>query len=60
MRRASSHSDALGIIKRYQDALGNWRQTPVATYAALLEAMGQQEAEKEAPLLVVRRGQRKR
>jgi 4-alpha-glucanotransferase len=60
MRRASSHSDAFGFIKRYKDALGNWRQTPEETYAALLEAMGQQEAEKEAPLLVVRRGQRKR
>jgi 4-alpha-glucanotransferase len=60
MRRASSHSDAFGIVKRYKDALGNWRQTPEETYAALLEAMSQQEAEKEAPLLVVRRGQRKR
>ena len=60
MRRASSHSDAFGIMKRYKDALGNWRQTPADTYAALLEAMGQQEAEKDTPLLIVRRGQRKR
>ena len=60
MRRASSHSDAFGIMKRYKDALGNWRQTPEDTYAALLEAMGQGEAETDAPLLVVRRGQRKR
>jgi 4-alpha-glucanotransferase len=60
MRRASSHSDAFGIIKRYKDALGNWRQTPEETYTALLKAMGQQEAEKDAPVLVVRRGQRKR
>jgi 4-alpha-glucanotransferase len=60
MRRASSHSDAFGIMKRYKDALGNWRQTPEDTYAALLEAMGQREAETDAPLLIVRRGQRKR
>ena len=60
MRRASSHSDAFGIMKRYKDALGSWRQTPEDTYAALLEAMGQPEAETDAPLLVVRRGQRKR
>ena len=60
MRRASSNSDPFGIIKRYKDALGNWRQTPEETYAALLEAMGQPEAEIDAPLIVVRRGQRKR
>jgi 4-alpha-glucanotransferase len=60
MRRASSNSDRFGIMKRYKDSLGNWRQTPEYTYAALLEVMGQQEAEKETPLLVVRRGQRKR
>jgi 4-alpha-glucanotransferase len=59
MRRASSHSDPLGIVKRYKDALGNWRQTSEETYAALLEAMGQPET-KEAPLLIVRRGQHKR
>ena len=47
-------------MKRYKDALGSWRQTPEDTYAALLEAMGQPEAETDAPLLVVRRGQRKR
>jgi hypothetical protein len=47
-------------MKRYQDALGNWRPTPEETYAALMEAMGQQEAENDAPLIVVRRGQRKR
>jgi 4-alpha-glucanotransferase len=60
MRRASSRSDACGIITRYKDAFGKWRQTPEETYAALLEAIGQREAEEEAPLLVVRRGQRKR
>jgi 4-alpha-glucanotransferase len=47
-------------MKRYKDALGNWRQTPADTYAALLESMGEQETEKDPPLLVVRRGQRKR
>jgi 4-alpha-glucanotransferase len=60
MRRASSHSAPFGIMKRYKDALGNWRQTPADTYAALLETMGEQETEKDPPLLVVRRGQRKR
>jgi 4-alpha-glucanotransferase len=60
MRRAFSNPDPFGIIERYKDALGNWRQTPEETYAALLEAMGQPEAEIDAPLIVVRRGQRKR
>jgi len=47
-------------MKRYKDAFGNWRQTPEDTYAAVLEAIGQREAETDAPLLVVCRGQRKR
>jgi 4-alpha-glucanotransferase len=60
MRRAASHSAPFGIMKRYKDAVGNWRQTPPDTYAALVETMSQEMAEKDAPLLVVRRGQRKR
>jgi 4-alpha-glucanotransferase len=60
MRRASSRSDACGIITRYKDAFGKWRQTPEETFAALLEVIGQPEADEEAPPLVVRRGQRKR
>jgi 4-alpha-glucanotransferase len=47
-------------MKRYKDALGNWRQTPPDTYAAIVDTMSQEIAEKDAPLLVVRRGQRKR
>jgi hypothetical protein len=56
MRRAASHSAPFGIMKRYKDALGNWRQTPPDTYAAIVETMSQEIAEKDAPLLVVRRG----
>jgi hypothetical protein len=47
-------------MKRYKDALGNWRQTPADTYAAIVDTMSQEIAAKDAPLLVVRRGQRKR
>jgi 4-alpha-glucanotransferase len=60
MRRAASHSAPFGIMKRYKDALGNWRQTPADTYAAIVETMSQEIAEKDAPLFVVRRGKRKR
>jgi 4-alpha-glucanotransferase len=60
MRHAPAHSDPAGIVKRYKDALGNWRLTPKDTCAALLEAMGKPEVEEDTPLLVVRRGQRKR
>jgi 4-alpha-glucanotransferase len=60
MTRASLQSNAFGIVKRYKDALGNWRQAPAETCAALLEAMDRQGTKKEAPLLVVRRGQRRR
>ena len=49
MRRASSRSDACGIITRYKDAFGKWRQTPEETYDALLEVIGQPEAHEEAP-----------
>jgi hypothetical protein len=47
-------------MKRYKDALGNWRQTPPDTYAAIVKTMSHEIAEKDAPLLVVRRGQRQR
>jgi hypothetical protein len=60
LRTRNHNAEPFGIIKRYKDALGNWLQTPQDTYATLLEAMGQREEKKEAPILVVRCGQRKR
>jgi 4-alpha-glucanotransferase len=60
MRRASSRLDACGIVTRYKDAFGKWRQTSEETCGALLEVIGQPKAEEETPLVVVRRGQRKR
>lgn len=48
------------IVKRYKDASGTWRKTTEETCSAILDAMGQQESNAEQPLLVVRRGQRKR
>jgi 4-alpha-glucanotransferase len=53
-------ADRSGIVRRYKDALGKWRETPEETYAAILEAMGREEGEAEASLIVVRSGQRKR
>jgi 4-alpha-glucanotransferase len=49
-----------GIVKRYKDALGKWRQTPKDTYSAILDIMGQPEPRAEESVLVVRRGERKR
>jgi 4-alpha-glucanotransferase len=60
MRHSSRSPADAGLITRYKDALGNWRQTPKETCAAILEAMGQPEPGAEQPVLIVRRGQRKR
>jgi maltooligosyltrehalose trehalohydrolase len=46
------------IVKRYQDVLGNWRETSAETYAALRAAMGEPPPEADAAVLVVRRGER--
>ena len=48
------------IVKRYDDALGNWREAPQETVAAIQASMGRPGAEAEAPVVVVRRGRRKR
>lgn len=45
------------VIKRYQDALGNWRETPEETYAAILAAMGQAPPQTDAAVAVVLQGQ---
>jgi 4-alpha-glucanotransferase len=48
------------IFTRFEDALGNWRQAPQETVAALEAAMGQPPREAHASVMVVRRGQRKK
>src|SRR5688572_20220024 len=60
MRSSSASFNALGLVKRYQDALGNWREAPAETCAAVAAAMGQPEQSAEEPVLIVRRGRRKR
>src|SRR5918999_3676572 len=44
------------IVKRYQDAFGNWREASDETCAAILATMGQTPDEVDAPVRVVRRG----
>jgi 4-alpha-glucanotransferase len=44
------------IVKRYQDAFGNWREASDETCAAILATMGQTPEEGDAPVRVVRRG----
>ena len=60
MKRLSHNRNASGIVKRYKDALGHWRQTPEETHAAILDAMGQPDPGAQQPVLIVRPGQRKR
>ena len=45
------------IVKRYQDAFGNWREASDETCAAILATMGQTPDEGDAPVRVVRRGE---
>ena len=52
-----SKFDDSAIVKRYQDALGNWRDVPDDTIASLLDAMGPPTAEAESSVLVVQRGE---
>ena len=49
-----------GIDKRYQDALGNWREVTEETCDALRAAMGEPITAQEDPLWVLRRGHSKR
>jgi 4-alpha-glucanotransferase len=53
-----SKFDDSAIVKRYQDALGNWRDVPEHTIASIHEAMGPPTAEAET-VLVVQRGEAK-
>ncbi len=48
------------IVTRYEDALGNWREAAPETVAALAAAMGQPPMGANAPVTVVRRGERKK
>ena len=54
-----SKSGDSGIVKRYKDALGNWRKPPEETSTAILAAMGQPAPQADESVLVVRRGQRR-
>jgi 4-alpha-glucanotransferase len=51
--------DSSAIVRRYQDAFGNWREASDETCAAILAAMGQETPEADIPVLVLRRGERK-
>jgi 4-alpha-glucanotransferase len=48
--------NSAAIVKRYQDAFGNWREASEETCAAILAAMGQTPEEEDAPVWVFRRG----
>jgi 4-alpha-glucanotransferase len=48
------------IVTRYEDALGNWREAPQETVAAIEAAMGQPPPAADASVVVVRCGQRKK
>ena len=52
-----SKFDDSTIVKRYQDALGNWRDVPDDTIASIHDAMGPPTAEAESSVLVVERGE---
>jgi hypothetical protein len=39
MKRSSSNVASSGIVKRYKDALGNWRKPPAETCDAIVAAM---------------------
>jgi 4-alpha-glucanotransferase len=51
--------NSAAIVKRYQDAFGNWREATDETCAAILATMGQTPEEGEAPVWIVRRGEPK-
>src|SRR3990170_7878951 len=52
--------NSAAIVKRYQDAFGNWREASDETCAAILAVMGQETPEEaDAPVWVLRRGERK-
>jgi 4-alpha-glucanotransferase len=51
--------NSTAIVKRYQDAFGNWREASDETCAAILAAMGQTPEEEGAPVWVLRRGERR-
>jgi 4-alpha-glucanotransferase len=46
--------NSAAIVKRYQDAFGNWREATDETCAAILATMGQTPEEGDAPVWVVR------
>ena len=51
--------NSAAIVKRYQDAFGNWREATDETCAAILATMGQTPEEGDAPVWIVRRGEPK-
>lgn len=60
MKPSSARFKASGLLKHYKDALGNWREAPAETCAAILDATGRPEQTAEEAVLIVRRGRRKR
>jgi hypothetical protein len=59
MKPSSARFKASGLVKHYKDALGNWREAPAETCAAILDAAQPEQSDEEA-VLIVRRGRRKR
>ncbi|HUC98687.1 MAG TPA: hypothetical protein VMR88_09405, partial [Candidatus Polarisedimenticolaceae bacterium] len=51
--------NSAAIVKRYQDAFGNWREASDETCAAITTAMGETAEEADTLVWVVRRGERK-
>jgi 4-alpha-glucanotransferase len=49
--------NSAAIVKRYQDAFGNWREATDETCAAILATMGQTPEEGDAAVWVVRHGE---
>jgi 4-alpha-glucanotransferase len=60
MKRPSAKTVASPIMTRYKDALGKPRHISDETLAALSTAMGEPDDERAEPVVVVRRGSRKR
>jgi 4-alpha-glucanotransferase len=51
--------NSAAIVKRYQDAFGNWREATDEICAAILATMGQTPEEGDTPVWIVRRGEPK-
>jgi 4-alpha-glucanotransferase len=60
VKNAPAPADAWAIVNGYEDALGNWREIPEETRAAVRKAMGDPGTAPADPVMIVRRGERKR